>query len=77
MVFVAAGWNRLCLALCLTTEWKSKAPRKKLEADTAIANTRAPPSTATNKRFPTSSAYAISDVGIISFPFSVACTQCR
>jgi hypothetical protein len=43
----------------------------------AIANTRAPPSTATNKRFPTSSAYAISGVGIISFPFSVACTQCR
>jgi len=34
MVFVAAGWNRLCLALCLATEWKSKAPRKKLEADT-------------------------------------------
>ena len=42
-----------------------------------IANTRARPSTATNKRFPTSSAYAISGVGIISFPFSVACTQCR
>jgi hypothetical protein len=34
VIFLIAGWSRLCSVLRLATIWRRRTPRKKQEADT-------------------------------------------